>query len=61
LYLTQIPHTNEYVVDPAFSSNVKTDTKIHAITRSSTTQTTKLQYAAGLRYEYSQRSTFFQQ
>jgi len=59
LYLTQIPHTNEYVVDPAFSSNVKTDTKIHAIYTQLNKQTTKLQYAAGLRYEYSQRVLSF--
>jgi outer membrane receptor protein involved in Fe transport len=59
LYLTQIPHTNEYVVDTAFSSNVKTVTKIHAIYTQLNGQTTRLQYAAGLRYEYSQRILSF--
>lgn len=59
LYLTQIPHTNEFVVDPAFSSNVKTDTKIHAVYTQFSGQTTNLQYAAGLRYEYSQRILSF--
>lgn len=59
LYLTNILHTKEYITDPAFSSNVLTNTHIHAVFTQLNGAINKLQYAAGLRYEYSQRKLSF--
>ncbi len=59
IYLTNILHTKDYVVDPAFTSNVLTNTNIHAVYIQLNGSTGKLQYAAGLRYEYSQRKLSF--
>ena len=59
IYLTNILHTKDYVIDPAFTSNVLTSTNIHAIYTQLNGTINKLQYAAGLRYEYSQRKLSF--
>ena len=59
IYLTNVLHTKDYVVDPEFTSNVLTNTNIHAVYIQLNGTTGKLQYAAGLRYEYSQRKLSF--
>lgn len=59
LYLTNVLHTNDYVINPAFTSNVITNTQIHAVFTQLNSSVNKLQYAAGLRYEYSQRKLSF--
>jgi len=59
LYLTKILHTGDYVVDSAFSSNVASHTNIHAVYTQLNGNVKRLQYAAGLRYEYSQRILSF--
>ncbi len=59
LYLTKVLHTSDYVVDPAFSSNVTTHSNIHSLYTQLNGTTKRLQYAAGLRYEYSQRVLSF--
>ncbi len=59
IYLTNILHTKNYVVDPAFTSNVLTNTNIQAVYTQASGSAGKLQYAAGLRYEYSQRKLSF--
>lgn len=59
LYLTNILHTKDYVVDPAFTSEVLTNTQIHAVYTQLNGTINKIEYAAGLRYEYSQRKLSF--
>jgi outer membrane receptor protein involved in Fe transport len=59
IYLTNILHTKDYVVDPAFTSKVLTNTNIHALYIQANGSTGKFEYAAGLRYEYSQRELSF--
>ena len=59
IYLTNILHTPDYIIDPAFTSGVLTINQIHAVYTQFNGQTKRLQYGAGLRYEYSRRELSF--
>ncbi len=59
IYATNLLHTKEYVVDPAFTSGVKTNNNIHAVYTQLNGSSNRLQYSAGLRYEYSRRILSF--
>lgn len=59
VYKTNILHTNNYVIDPAFSSGVLTANTIHSVYTQINGHTNRLQYAAGLRYENSVRDLSF--
>lgn len=64
LYLTKINGTNDYEIDPMFSSKVKVNNKIHAgylQFDGSAGSTDKIHYAAGLRLEQSERMLQFSQ
>src|SRR4051794_13288148 len=59
IYQTNIPGTKEYVIDPDFTSGVLTINQIHSLYTQLNGQSKRLQYGAGLRYEYSQRKLSF--
>ena len=59
IYATNVLHTKEYVVDPAFTSGVKTNDGIQAVYTQLSGSSETLQYTAGLRYEYSRRILSF--
>ncbi len=59
IYATNILHTKDYMIDPAFTSGVATNNSIHAVYTQLSGGGTRLEYSAGLRYEYSQRILSF--
>ncbi len=59
IYKTNIEHTNQYVIDPAFTSGVYTSNQIHSIYSQYGAKVNKLEYTAGLRYEYATRKLSF--
>jgi len=59
VYQTKILNTNQYYIDPAFTSNVKANNQIHALYTQYSGRKNKLDYVAGLRYEYSTRGLLF--
>ncbi|HRH51272.1 MAG TPA: TonB-dependent receptor [Panacibacter sp.] len=59
IYNTQIPGTDEFVIDPAFTSGVYTRNHIHAVYSQYSGKQNKIEYNAGLRYEYATRNLSF--
>ncbi len=59
LYLTQIPGTNDFEIDPAFTSDVKAENFIHAGYLQYDGKKDALQYSAGLRVETTDRELQF--
>ncbi|MEI6948404.1 TonB-dependent receptor [Paraflavisolibacter sp. H34] len=58
-YRTLLPHSDQYVTDPAFSSDLTTENRIHAVYSQYAAKTGALEYNGGLRYEYAQRDLYF--
>ena len=59
IYQTNLPGTKDYVIDPAFTSGVLTINQIQALYTQLNGKSKRLQYGAGLRYEYSRRELSF--
>lgn len=58
IYQTQIPGTNDFVIDPDFTSGVYVRNYIHSFYSQYSGKNDKLEYNAGLRYEYATRKLF---
>lgn len=59
IYQTQIPGTNDFVIDPDFTSGVFVKNFIHSVYSQYSSKSNKLEYNAGLRYEYAVRKLSF--
>ena len=59
IYNTQVPGTDYFVIDPAFTSGVYTRNNIHSLYSQYSGRQNKLEYNAGLRYEYATRNLSF--
>jgi outer membrane receptor protein involved in Fe transport len=59
IYQTQIPGTSEFIIDPDFTSSVYVRNYIHSFYSQYSGNKGKLEYNAGLRYEYATRNLCF--
>jgi outer membrane receptor protein involved in Fe transport len=59
LYQTKLLHTNEYITDPEFTSDVSTRNEIHSVYSQYGNKWKTLEYTGGLRYEYATRNLRF--
>lgn len=59
IYQTQISGTNDFIIDPEFTSGVYVSNYIHSVFSQYTGKHDRIEYNAGLRYEYATRNLYF--